>query len=195
MSWVSSGFFPPLFLSPTSPSLPPPSPPGLVDVAESSHAYPLERDLNNESLLKLKSYYRSLRSLLLDKSTLPDDPEAKKLAVDALSEPLSAMEELVRQLEVVVREPMRPGAGLLSIGAELAVRMGSLSVLVCDSGVFRCGVAASLDLATVLTRCHGLPPRSLRSALNTLRTKGGLAYVARKNNADIKVAFPCQPPK
>ena len=166
-----------------------------MDVDEGTEAYCREKDLNEKSLQILKDYYRSLRAFRLDPSLLPEDADGRKLALNQISQPLNAMDVLVRQMEVVIREPTRPGVGLLTIAAELMTRMGALRVNICDSGVFRAGMASSLEQAILLTRCHALPPRNLRTALNTLRRKGSFAYIARKNNSDIAKSFPKQPPK
>jgi len=168
---------------------------GMMDLEEGSDAYSQERELNNASLFQLKDYYRSLRAFRLDRSQLPEDNEARLLAIHQISQPLNAMDMLVQQLEVAIREPMRPGVGLLTIAAELTTRIGALRINLCNSGVFRSGLATSLEHVMVLSRCHGLPIRNFRSALNTLRRKGSFSYIARKNKADITIALPKQPPK
>lgn len=168
---------------------------GLVDLVEGSDAYIWEKELNTASLRVLKDYYRSLRAHQLDSSMLPEGSDAKRLAIHRITQPLNAMGVLVRQMEVAIREPTRPGVGLLSIAAELMSRMGALRVDMCESGVFRSGLACSLEQVMLLCRCHELPQRNFRTALNKMRWKGSFAYVAKKNNADIAVAFPQQPPK
>ena len=105
------------------------------------------------------------------------------------------MDVLVRQMEVAIREPTRPGVGLLTVAAELMSRMGALRVNMCDSGVFRSGLACSLEQVMLLCRSHELPQRNFRTVLNKIRRKGTFAYVAKKNNADIASALPQQPPK
>ena len=168
---------------------------GLQDFQEGLDVYCKERDLNMESFQKLKNYYQALRRFRLDKSNLPTDSDAKCLAVHKISRPLNAMDLLMRQIEVAVKEPTKPGVGLLTIAAELATRMGALRVNICDSGVFRSSLATSLEQVMVLGRCHGLPFRSFRSTLNTLRRNGGLICLAKKNNADQSKSLPKQTPK
>ena len=168
---------------------------GLVDLLEGSDIYIWEKQLNTASLRVLKDYYRSLRAHQLDSSLLPEGSDAKRLAIHRITQPLNAMGVLVRQMEVAIREPTRPGVGLLTIAAELMSRMGALRVDMCESGVFRSGLACSLEQVMLLCRCHELPQRNFRTTLNKMRRKGSFAYVAKKNNADIAVALPQQPPK
>lgn len=168
---------------------------GLMDLEEGSDAYCQEKEVNEASLLELKKYYHALRAFHLDRSQLPADHEAMRVAIHHISLPFSAMDTLVHQLEVAIREPTRPGVGLLTIAAELAARIGALRINICNSGVFRSGLATSLEHVMVLSRCHGMPMRIFRSALNTLRRNGSFSYVSRKNNADIATALPRQPPK
>ncbi len=169
--------------------------PGLMDINEGSEAYLWEKELNDSSFIALKDYYRSLRAFRLDRSLLPDDRDARKHVLSAISQPLNAMDDLVRQLEVAIRSPMRSGVGLLTIAAELLSRIGALRINICDSGVFRSAMATSLEQVILLARCHGLPSRSLRTAVNALRQTGSFNYIARKNNADIAISLPKQPPK
>lgn len=164
-------------------------------IDEGSEAYLWEKELNDSSLIALKSYYRSVRAFHLDRSLLPDDTDARKQALSTISLPLNAMDVLVRQMEVAVRTPLRSGVGLLTIASELLGRLGAVRVNICDSGVFRSGMATSLEQVILLARSHGLPSRSLRTAANALRQTGSFSYIARKNNADITVSLPKQPPK
>ena len=157
--------------------------------------YSQERSLNTESFKTLKAYYQALRRFRLDKSNLPEESDAKCLAIGKLSRPLNAMDLLMRQVEVAIKEPMKPGVGLLTIAAELTTRMGALRVNVCDSGVYRSSLATSLEQVMVLTRCHGLPFRNFRTTLNTIRRKGGLISLIRKNNADMSKSLPNKTPK
>ena len=148
-----------------------------------------------QSFKTLKNYYQALRAFRLDKSSLPSDSDAKLVAIHQISQPLNAMDVLMRQLEVAVREPMRPGVGLLIIGAELATRMGAVRINLCDSGVFRSGMTTSLEQVMVLGRCHRLAFKNFRSTLNRIRKQGSFSYIVRKNNADINKSLPKQPPK
>ncbi len=166
-----------------------------MDIDEGREEYMWEKELNDSSLMALKDYYRSLRAFNFDRSLLPDDNDARKQVLSAISQPLNAMDILVGQLEVAVRSPMRSGVGLLAIAAELLERMGAVRINLCDSGVFRSGMATSLEQVITLARSHGLPARSLRTALNALRQTGSFNYIARKNKADISVSLPTQPPK
>ena len=151
--------------------------------------------MNNVSLQVLKDYYRQLRSYRLGHSLRRQTSEEKAQAIQEISQPLNAMELLVRQLEVAVREPTRPGIGLLTVAAELTTRMGALRVCMCDSGVFRSGMACSLEQVMILARSHQLPMKNFRVALNNLRKKGSFSDILRKNKADIRTSFPQQPPK
>lgn len=168
---------------------------GLVNLEEGTPGYDEEKTINMESFLQLKKYYQSLRAFRLDKSNLPNDSDAKLVAIHQISQPLNAMDILVRQVEVAVREPARSSVALLTIAAEVATRMGALRINVCESGVFRSGMATSLEQVMVLGRCHGLPFKSFRTSLNRVRRKGGFSYIVRKNNADLSKSFPSQPPK
>ena len=168
---------------------------GLLDFQEGLTVYSQEKSLNTDSFKTLKDYYQALRRFRLDKSNLPDESDAKCLAIHKISRPLNAMDLLMRQVEVAVKEPTKPGVGLLTIAAELATRMGALRVNICDSGVYRSSLATSLEQVMVLARCHGLPFRSFRSTLNTIRRKGGLISLIRKNNADMGKSLPKKPPK
>ena len=167
----------------------------MSDFQEGQPAYSEEKTVNMESFKKLKDYYQALRRFRLDKSNLPEESDAKCLAIHKISRPLNAMDLLMRQVEVAVKEPTRPGVGLLTIAAELATRMGALRVNICDSGVFRSSLATSLEQVMILGRCHGLPFRSFRSTLNTMRRKGSLISLTRKNNADMGASLPKSLPK
>lgn len=171
---------------------------GLIDFPEGQEGQSLcsqEKSLNTESFKTLKGYYQALRRFRLDKSNLPEESDAKCMAISKISRPLNAMDLLMRQVEVAVKEPMKPGVGLLTIAAELTTRMGALRINVCDSGVYRSSLATSLEQVMVLTRCHGLPFRSFRTTLNAIRRKGGLISLIRKNNADMSKSLPKKAPK
>ena len=167
----------------------------MLDLPEGSDAYYWERTLNSASLQVLKDYYRQMRTFRLNRSVLRQTSDEKAKAIQEVSQPLKALGLLMTQIEVAVKEPTRPGIGLLTVAAELATRMGALRVNVCDSGVFRSGTACTLEQVMVLTRCHKLPLKNFRVALNTIRRKGGFSHILSKNNADIRTAFPEQPPK
>ena len=168
---------------------------GLQDFQEGIDGYRKEKELNSESYQTLKNYYQALRRFRLDKSCLPTDSDEKCLAIHKISRPLNAIDLLMRQIEVAIKEPTRPGVGLLTVAAELTTKMGALRVNICDSGVFRSSLATSLEQVMILCRCHGLPFRSFRSTLNTLRRNGGLICLAKKNNADQNKSLPRQTPK
>jgi hypothetical protein len=158
-------------------------------------AYKLEKTINTASLQVMKEYYRQLRTFRLGGSLHRQTSEEKTKAIEEVSRPLRALDLLARQVGVAIREPTRPGVGLLTVAAELATRMGALRVCVCDSGVFRCGTACSLEQVMILVRSHQLPLKSLRLALDTMRKKGSFITILRKNNADIQTSLPQQPPK
>ena len=143
----------------------------------------------------MNEYYRQLRTFRLGGSLHRQTSEEKTKAIEEVSRPLRALDLLARQVGVAIREPTRPGVGLLTVAAELATRMGALRVCVCDSGVFRCGTACSLEQVMIMVRSHQLPLKSLRLALDTMRKKGSFITILRKNNADIQTSLPQQPPK
>jgi hypothetical protein len=163
-----------------------------MDLEEGHGAYAQEKVLNTKGLKVLEAYYKQIRAFRLDKSNLPSDSDAKTLAINKISIPLNAMDFLMRQIRIAVQEPTRPGAGLLTLAAELCTRMGGLRVNFCDSGVYRSGLTSSLEQVMVLGRSHGLPFRSFRSTLNMMRRKGRFSDIRRKNQADVYKALPKQ---
>ena len=165
-------------------SLPLLSLPGLFDNF-ATEAYQLEKTINIASFEAMNEYYRQLRTFRLGGSLHQQTSEEKVKAIEEVSQPLRALDLLVRQMGVAIREPTRPGVGLLTIASELATRMGALRVCVCDSGVFRCGTACSLEQVMTLVRSHQLPLKSLKPALNTMRRKGSFSLLLCKNKADI----------
>ena len=84
------------------------------------------------------------------------------------------MEELVRILErsnSLQQERKTDNAGFLSLCSELTSRMGAVKVTSCYKGLEETAMSVTLDQALLLTRCHGLPPKSFRTALNVLRSQ------------------------
>lgn len=163
---------------------------GLVDIPHKSEAYSLEKAVNKASLETVRNYYRKLRSFRLGKSLHRQTSEEKAIAISETAQPLHVLELLTHQVEVAIREPTRPGIGLLPAAAELCTRMGALRVCVCDSGVFRSGMTASLEQVMILVRSHQLPMKSVRLALDTLRKKGTLTNLISKNGADKSKSLP-----
>lgn len=155
----------------------------------------VERTLNISSLETVRHYYRQLRSFRLGRSLHRQTSEEKALAISETAQPLHALELLTQQLEVAVREPTRPGIGLLTVAAELATRMGALRVCVCDTGVFRSGMACSLEQVMILVRSHQLPMRSVRLALDTIRKKGTFSELIAKNRVELSKSLPEKPPQ
>lgn len=155
----------------------------------------VERALNISSLETVRNYYRQLRSFRLGRSLHRQTSEEKALAISETAQPLHALELLTQQLEVAVREPTRPGIGLLTVAAELATRMGALRVCVCDTGVFRSGMACSLEQVMILVRSHQLPMRSVRLALDTIRKKGTFSELIAKNRVELSKSLPEKPPQ
>ena len=168
---------------------------GLMDLEEGHEGYSRERSINMKGLKALEAYYKLIRAFRLDKSNLPSDSDEKTLAVNKISIPLNAMDFLMRQMRIAILEPTRPGAGLLTLASELTTRMGGVRVNVCDSGVYRSVLTSSLEQVMILGRCHGLPFKSFRSTLNTMRKKGRFGDIIRKNQADFRKALPKQPLK
>ena len=167
-------------------------PAGLMDLEEGHPAYSQERSINARGLKSLEAYYKLIRAFRLDKSNLPIDSDEKTLAINKISIPLNAMDFLMRQIRIAVLEPTRPGVGLLTLASELTTRMGALRVNFCDSGVYRSGLTSSLEHVMVLGRCHGLPFKSFRATLNTMRKRGRFRDVIRKNQADVIKSLPSQ---
>ena len=133
------------------------------------------------------------RHFHLSRTTHPEDATERTLAMEQISQPLVALDVLVRQLEVAIREPSEQGVGLLSLLSELIQRMGGVRVLTCESGVYRCQAVLTLEQVVVMIRCHGLPPRFLRAALSMLRNDF-LPLLEKKNSTDKSKAFPQPPP-
>ncbi len=166
-----------------------------MDLEEGHDGYTQEKAINSKGLQAIEFYYRQIRAFRLDKSNLPSDSDAKTMAINKISIPLNAMDFLMRQLRNAIQEPTRPGAGLLTLAAELTTRMGALRVNFCNSGVYRSVLTSSLEHVMVLGRCHGLPFKSFRSTLNTMRRKGRLHDIVRKNQANLEESLPKQPLK
>ena len=175
-------------------------------------ALKLERELNENSLMVLKGYYRSLRlgvlllsrdffhnvafllasrQFHLNQTMLPKDEFKRTLFLQQISQPLHAMEILVQQVETVVREAHDEGVGLHSLVSELSQRMGGISIWVCNSGVHRSQAVATLAQATTLVRSHGLVSWSLVPAVSCLRAVGALQFIEKRNEAaTLPKAFP-----
>ena len=164
-------------------------------MTESSEAHSLEKTVNSASLHTLRNYYRQLRSFRLGRSLHRQTSEEKALAISETAQPLHALELLTQQVEVAVKELSRPGIGLLTVAAELATRMGAVRVCVCDSGVYRSGLACSLEQVMVLVRSHQLPMRSMRLALDTIRKRGTFDCLIKKNKAYMNRSLPDRPPQ
>ncbi len=168
---------------------------GLVDVPEGHTAYSKERTLNSRGLKAIENYYKKIRGFRLDKSNLPSDSDEKTVAINKILIPLNAMNTLFLQLQNAVQEPTRPGVGLITLASELSRRMGAVQINVCDSGVFRSSLTCTLEQVMVLSRCHSLPFKNFRSALNCIRRHGQHSELRRKNQADVTKCLPREPPK
>uniref|UniRef100_A0A8C4R2I3 Uncharacterized protein n=1 Tax=Eptatretus burgeri TaxID=7764 RepID=A0A8C4R2I3_EPTBU len=161
----------------------------------------LQRNINSCSYDKVRAFYHSLRSFYLDKEKLPSEPTAKVVMVDKLLRPLGALDELSHITEVlldrkdqhthwpdgtsspgnVMTGTTNSGAGLLSVTAELCDRLGACHVIVCNSGVHRCTLQVTMEQVMWLTRCHGLPPRSMMQAADVMRKQGARVQNTAKN--------------
>ena len=166
-----------------------------MDLTEGHEAYSKERTLNIRGLKSIEAYYKKIRAFRLDKSNLPSDSDEKTVAINKISIPLNAMNTLFLQLQNAVQEPTRPGVGIITLSSELSTRMGAVQVNVCDSGVFRSSLTCSLEHMMVLSRCHALPFKNFRSALNCLRRHGQHSELKRKNQADVTKCLLKEPPK
>lgn len=124
----------------------------------------------------------SFRQYSLSKAVIPTDAAEKTVALQEASQPLIVLDNLVQQLEGNILKQKRPGTQIQIILSELAHRMGSVYVVVCDSGVHSSQSCVTLEQSFLLCRCHGLPCRSFRTALATLRKTASLPYIARKNS-------------
>lgn len=122
------------------------------------------------------------RQYSLSKAVIPEDAAEKTIALQEASQPLIVLDDLVQQLEGNILKQKRPGTQTQIILSELAQRMGSVYIAVCDSGVHSCQSCVSLEQSFLLCRCHGLPCRSFRTALTTLRKTASLPYIAKKNS-------------
>ena len=162
---------------------------------ESEKKMEWETQLNSHAFTTLQDYYRSMRSFLLGRSRLTEDSDARVLAIAQINRPLNAIDNLVRQLDVAIRNPLRPGVGQLAVASDLAMRLGALRINACNTGCHRSQLSCSLSQAMTLARCHGLPPRLLRTAINTIRKDGSMVYVAKKNNVDVLNSSPKPPPR
>ena len=89
-----------------------------------------------------------------------------------ISQPLNSLEVLVTQLQQSV-DHMYEGVGLLSLASEAATRMGGVRITACDSGVVRSMMSLTLEQTALLARCHALPQKGLRTAMNKFREVGG----------------------
>ena len=118
----------------------------------------------------------------------------RTVVLGEISRPLNALEVLMRQIEGTIRDPVAPGTGLLPLMTEMCQRLGALHIYMCDTGVYRCQAAVSLEQVMLLGRCHKLHPRAIRSALSTLRKAGALPYLEKKNTVQRSKAFPVKPP-
>ena len=92
-----------------------------------------------------------------------------------ISQPLNSLEVLVTQLQQSV-DHMYEGVGLLSLASEAATRMGGVRITACDSGVVRSMMSLTLEQTALLARCHALPQKGLRTAMNKFREVGGAGW-------------------
>ena len=61
--------------------------------------------------------------------------------------------------------------GFLSLCTELGSRMGATLVLSCLKGTDATAMSLTLEQVILLTRCHGLPPKSFQTALSVMRSQ------------------------
>uniref|UniRef100_UPI00358FD78A phosphatidylinositol 3,4,5-trisphosphate-dependent Rac exchanger 2 protein-like isoform X2 n=1 Tax=Myxine glutinosa TaxID=7769 RepID=UPI00358FD78A len=161
----------------------------------------IQHNINSCSYDKVRAFYHSLRSFYLDKAKLPSEPTAEVVMVDKLLRPLGALDELSHITEVLLDRKdqhthwpegtsspgnattgtTNSGAGLLSVTAELCDRLGACHVIVCNSGVHRCTLQVTMEQVMWLTRCHGLPPRSMMQAADVMRKQGARVQNTAKN--------------
>lgn len=65
--------------------------------------------------------------------------------------------------------------GFLSLCAETGSRMGATLVISCLKGTDATAMALSLEQVVLLTRSHGLPPKSFQTALSVMRSQVSLS--------------------
>lgn len=144
-------------------------------------------------MLSLFFLYRQYH---LNRTTQSDDEVERSLAVEQISQLLAAMDVLVHQLEVAIREPAEKGVGMLSLLSELVQKMGGVQVLTCGTGIHRCLAALTLEQVLQLIQSHGLPPRCFKSSLAGIR-QDFVHYLEKRNSSstgDRSQAFPQPPP-
>jgi phosphatidylinositol 3,4,5-trisphosphate-dependent Rac exchanger 2 protein len=148
----------------------------------------LQLSVNVEAVSALKQYYRKFRSFHLDKNKMPDTSAAKVALLDKILKPLNALEELMRAVETSMKIHQE-NVGFLNLCTELGSRMGATLVISCLRGTDATAMALTLEQVVLLTRCHGLPPKSFQTALSVMRSQGVRIHNNKKNTNIPKFAF------
>lgn len=134
-------------------------------------------------------FHYTLRHYHLSKAVLPEDALERTIALEEATRPLTVIDDLMMQLEGNILLSKKSGTQSQIFLSELTQRMGSVNVLICDSGVYRAQSCVSLEQALILSRCHGLQNRNFRSSLSTLRKTGSLPYIEKKNMVENRKRF------
>jgi hypothetical protein len=168
---------------------------GLQQLDESSEQYKFEQQLNEESFVILRDYYRSVRQLRLYKASEKEvDMIEQTIKLGEIKRPLDAMDPIINQLEGNIREPTSAGVPVLCLLSELIQRLGGISVIVCDNGTHKSHSVATMHEVMVLARCYGLQFRSIRLALTALRKSDAIPFLTSKNSITEYRSFPDKAP-
>ncbi|XP_075702372.1 LOW QUALITY PROTEIN: phosphatidylinositol 3,4,5-trisphosphate-dependent Rac exchanger 1 protein [Rhinoderma darwinii] len=147
----------------------------------------LQQKINQNSLEKVKNYYRKIRTFYLEKST---DSNTTAIKIDQLIRPINALDELCRLMKAFLTPKQSSsefcknsmsGAALLPISSELCYRLGACQIVMCGTGMQRSTLSVSLEQAAILARSHGLLPKCVMQAMDIMRKQGPRVEILAKN--------------